>query len=213
MFLRLQMEQKGSTSFIYMACVFTESGSVTACNLVYFHQFSRLLSRNLGGSRFSSPASCGFCKEANSRAAASGRVSSRTFGLRLSGGGRPERSFFRLWSEMKRRPSARQGCGAQRPPGPGPPGLNRSRPARTAPAGQSGDWRPLLGTRAGCGAPGAGRAPRGGAGLGRRAGRRVPRAPPDAEGGLWSGGRGPRRCEVSQATPGLSLVARASDPP
>lgn len=140
MFLRLQMKEKGSTGFIHMAHAFNKNRMIIEWNLVYFHQFSRLFSRNLVWSKFSSSASCGFCKKANSTAAASGRVSCWEFGLRLSNGGRSERSFLRLWSERKRRPSAkaRQGLSA--------------RPAR--PIGVSGPGAGEPGRRGRCSHPG-----------------------------------------------------------
>lgn len=103
---KITNEVKGSAGFIHVVHLFSKNRTVIECNLVYFHQFSRLSSRNLVWSKFSSPASCSFCKEASNRAAASGRVSSWEFGLRLSGGGRSERSFLRLWSARKRRPCA-----------------------------------------------------------------------------------------------------------
>lgn len=101
-----KMAVKGSRSFIHMVPVFNKNRTMLECMLVYFHQFSRPSPRNLLWSEFFSPSSRGFCNKASNRADASGRVSSWGFGLRLSGGSLSERSFLRLWSEMKRRPCA-----------------------------------------------------------------------------------------------------------
>lgn len=75
------------------------------------------------------------------------------------GGGRSERSFFRLWSEMKRRPSAKARRGAQRLPGAQKPGLTWA--PRWAAAPRQGSRRDCLLSRAPPAAPGWTRSPAG----------------------------------------------------
>lgn len=138
--------------------------------------------------------------------------------------GRSERSFLRLWSEMKRRPSAKTSHGAQRPPGPGRSGLNHSRPApRSLRAGSGGTAAaaetPQAGPARGCGISAAGQQPRAEPGADGETGRNGRRSCPTraplhgAVSGLWSASRFASQCEVSQASPESSFVARASNAP